>query len=98
VLVDRLNVFLDRPVVDQTGIQGRFDIDLPRWGTPQPVTSPPGIASPPAAGANREPLFAPADPAVLMALLEDHLGLRLESTRARVDVYVVEHVERPTPN
>lgn len=34
----------------------------------------------------------------LFTALEDQLGLRLESTRAPVDVLVIDHVEQPSPN
>ena len=34
----------------------------------------------------------------LPTALQEQLGLKLESTRAPVDVLVIDHVERPTPN
>lgn len=34
----------------------------------------------------------------LFTALEDQLGLRLESTKAPVDVLVIDHVEQPSPN
>jgi uncharacterized protein (TIGR03435 family) len=47
-----------------------------------------------------ELLVAPADSSVppLFGALQEQLGLRLESTRAPVEVLVIESVERPTPN
>ena len=37
------------------------------------------------------------EPPLFTALLEQ-LGLKLERTRGPVDVLVIDHVERPTPN
>jgi uncharacterized protein (TIGR03435 family) len=33
-----------------------------------------------------------------MSAVEQQLGLKLESTKALVDILVVAHIERPTPN
>ena len=80
---------LDRPVVDQTGLTGRFDFTL-KW-TPDETqfaglgakVTPPGDNDP------RPNLFT---------AMQDQLGLKLESTRALVDVIVIDHVERPSEN
>ena len=90
VLVDALTAFLDRNVVDRTGIQGRFDIDLPPWNTA-------GLPRPQGADAAEELQPSQDDPSIF-TLLQEQLGLRLESTRAPLDIYVVDHVERPTAN
>jgi uncharacterized protein (TIGR03435 family) len=79
-LADALTLFLDRPVIDRTGLRGRFDIVVPPWrsrDTSQEVTT--------------------LDASVF-TLLEEQLGLRLEPTRAPRDVYVIDHIEAPTPN
>ena len=41
---------------------------------------------------------APADVADLFTAFQEQLGLKLESTRAPVDVLVIDHVEQPTPD
>ena len=82
---------LDRPVVDQTGIKGRWDFTL-KW-TPdesQFVTlRPPGSMLPPPKD------DAPPD---LFTAIQQQLGLKLEATKALVDVMVIDHVEKPSPN
>ena len=72
---------VDRPVVDQTGLTGRFDLRL-TW-TPD---------GPPPATEN---LNAPPD---LFTAIQEELGLKLISTKAPVDVLVVDHVGQPSPN
>jgi len=89
-LAGALMPFLDRSVIDRTGIQERFDIDLPSWST----GAPPGER---AADLVQEPQPDPNDPSIF-TLVQERLGLRLESTRAPIDMYVIDHVERPAPN
>lgn len=84
-----LTLFSDRFVVDRTGIQGRFDIELPPWSTGGPPRST-------SADLVQEPQPDPNAPSLFTIVQE--LGLRLEPTRAPIDMYVVDHVERPTPN
>lgn len=77
---------LGRPVVDQTGLTGRFDFTL-QW-TPE-------SNGPAQSGANA-PLNSQG-PTFLEAL-KDQLGMKLKSTKASMDVLVVDHVERPSEN
>jgi uncharacterized protein (TIGR03435 family) len=80
---------LDRPVVDRTGIPGRFDFTL-NWAPDEfQFLDRPGNAPPPAVD--------PASPGLFKAI-EDQLGLKLESTKAAFDILVIEHVEKPSEN
>lgn len=81
---------LDRPVVDQTGLQGKFDFTLD-W---TPDESQFG-----GAGAHLPPPSDKADaPPGLFTALPEQTGLRLEPTKALVSVLVVDHVEKPSEN
>ena len=40
----------------------------------------------------------PDDPPDFFTAIQEQLGLRLESTRAPVDTFVIDHIERPTEN
>ena len=84
-LLERL---VNRKVVDETGLQGAFDIRLEFSSDQMPIPIPPGD-TPPA---------APRDGLSLFTALEDQLGLELRSVRGPVDVIVIESAERPSPN
>jgi uncharacterized protein (TIGR03435 family) len=77
---------LARPVVDRTGLSGRFDFAL-EW-------SPETNSLPAAAG---EPTPDTQGPSFQEALREQ-LGLKLESARAPLQILVIDQVERPSEN
>jgi uncharacterized protein (TIGR03435 family) len=81
---------LDRPVVDKTGLQGRFDFTL-RWTPDETQFAGLGVRVPP-------PSNDPDAPPGLFTAFQEQLGLKLESTKAPVDVLVVDRVERPSEN
>lgn len=81
---------LDRPVVDQTGLPGRYDFSLQWTPDDSQYGGRGGQAPPPANGGN-----APPD---LFAAMQEQLGLKMEATRAPVDVIVIDHVEKPSDN
>jgi bla regulator protein BlaR1 len=75
---------LGRPVVDQTGLSGRFDFRLDWVPEPDgPVTgdNPPDF---------RGPTFQEA--------LHDQLGLKLKATVGPIRTPVIDHIERPSEN
>jgi len=81
---------LDRPVVDQTGLTGRYDFTL-RWTPDETQFAGMGIRVPPPTG------DASAAPGLFTAI-QEQLGLKFEATKAPVDVLVVDHAERPSDN
>lgn len=76
---------LDRPVVDRTGLSGRYDFDLEfapdetLWGgiLPRPANS---------------------DKPGLFEAIREQLGLRLEATKGPVETLVIDQVELPSEN
>jgi uncharacterized protein (TIGR03435 family) len=82
MLTKQLSAVLGRPVTDETGLTGQYDFKLD-W-TPDPG---------PSDGSNNTAL----GPSIFTALT-DQLGLRLESKKGPVQVYVIEKIERPTEN
>ena len=87
-----LNDSLPLPVVDQTGLgKARFNFIL-KW-TPDGSQSQPGGAA--AGAASAENPDAPPD---IFTAMQQQLGLKLESTKAPVDVMVIDRVDKPSPN
>jgi uncharacterized protein (TIGR03435 family) len=81
-----LSSFVNRVVVDRTGLDGRYDIEL-KWTPEQPAQGRAG--EPPATDPNAISIFT---------AIQEQLGLRLNSTRDMVDVLVIDTLEHPTPN
>ena len=79
---------LDRPVVDQTGIAGRYDFTL-TWTPDDSQFRGMGIIRVP------PPPDNPTAPNLFTAI-QEQLGLRLESTKAPAEVLVIDRVEKPT--
>jgi len=72
-----------RPVLNRTGLEGRYDVEYSY--APQPAD--PGVTS----------AFRPDTPG-LLAAVEEQLGLKLEAERTDVPVLVIDSVERPSEN
>jgi uncharacterized protein (TIGR03435 family) len=82
---------LGRPIRDNTGLTGGYDIDLsfmPEGGRGGPVGPPPPGA----------PTFPAPDPDApsLFTAIQEQLGLKLESERGPVEVIVIDSIEQPT--
>ena len=73
---------LGRPVVDRTGLVGRYTFKL-NW-TPDSASPPNGPD-------------ADQGPSIFTAI-QEQLGLKLEGTHAPVQVLIVDHIERPAEN
>ena len=83
-LVFKLSRLLDRPVVNNTALEGNFDFKL-EW-TPD---SGPGTPDAPV-----ETSFGPS----LFTALQQQLGLRLEAAKGPMDVLVIDRADRPSEN
>jgi uncharacterized protein (TIGR03435 family) len=73
MLAQFLEPSVSRNVIDRTGLEGVFDLELE---------------------------YAPTDPAgvSVFTALKEQLGLKLESTKAPIDVLVIDHADKPTPD
>jgi uncharacterized protein (TIGR03435 family) len=83
----------DRPIIDRTGLSGAFDIDL-EW-TPDPGQS---RSTDSAARAAAAVAATPGERTSIFTALQEQLGLRLQPTRASLEVLVIDKLERPTPD
>lgn len=81
---------VDRPAVDQTGLSERYDFQL-KWTPDSARAAALGSGAPPAPS-------GPDDPPDLFAAFQQQLGLKLESTKAPVDVLVIDKVQKPSEN
>jgi uncharacterized protein (TIGR03435 family) len=89
-LASSLGQFVQRVVVDRTGLDGNYDMDL-KWTPDQMPQGAPAAAKP------AEPIGDPNNPSLFTAL-QEQLGLKLEGQRGPVEVIVVQTVDRPIPD
>ena len=75
----------DRPVVDKTGLAGRYDFDL-EW-TPDETQF----------DGQRQETLESTKPG-LFAAIQKQLGLRLEAAKGIVQALAIDRIERPSEN
>jgi uncharacterized protein (TIGR03435 family) len=99
--LDALGMQLDRPIIDATGLTGKYDITLDFAPDPailQAKMAAMGVAPPPGLvqdSGTQDPNGA----ATIFSALPDQLGLRLEARKGPVDLLVVDSVQKtPTEN
>lgn len=81
---------LDRPVVDRTGLKGRWDFTL-KWTPDESQFAGMGVKVPP-------PSDAADAPPPLFTAIQEQLDLKLEAQKTSVPVLVIDHVDHPSPN
>jgi uncharacterized protein (TIGR03435 family) len=86
-LINFLAGHLARPIRDETGLEGVYDVTL-RF-TPSDES---------ANAATREQLAAEPAGQSLFAAIQEQLGLRLEPRKVPVKAFLIDHVERPSQN
>jgi bla regulator protein blaR1 len=89
-LASALTAFVDRPVVDRTGLRGTFDVDL-RW-TPDDYHFVSGQ------GEGRSVAESPEPGPSIIAAVQEQLGLKLSAARGPVEVLAIDHAEKPSGN
>ena len=88
--MEMLSGILNAPVIDQTGLKGKYDItiDGAKYMDQLSKHTESGVAPDP---------MGPA--ALVMIAIQDELGLKVESRKAPVDLLIVDHAEKiPTEN
>lgn len=97
MLTGSLSSLLGRHVANETGLEGPFDFKL-EW-TPDPSMRGPGGLPGPPPGAGPGPEPSASDPGVsIFTALTEQLGLKLESKKGQVPVFVIEKIEKPSEN
>jgi uncharacterized protein (TIGR03435 family) len=78
-----------RPVLDRTGLSGRWDAQIDFVPTFVSGPNDPAVPVPNPA--------ADSGPSMLSAM-RDQLGLKLQAAKAKAEFLVIDHVEKPTPD
>jgi uncharacterized protein (TIGR03435 family) len=91
-VVEYVQDFTDRPLLDKTGLTGFYDIQTEGWA-PMRVT-PASLGGAPQSG---DVTVNNSDRPTLFDVFEK-LGLQMESQRAVIEMFVIDHVERPSEN
>jgi uncharacterized protein (TIGR03435 family) len=81
---------MDKPVVDHTGLTARYDFTL-NWTPDESQFEGMGMKVPSATD-------DPNAPPVLSTAMQEQLGLKFEATKAPAEVFVIDHVEKPSAN
>jgi uncharacterized protein (TIGR03435 family) len=87
--VQGLSKYLKRPVVDKTGLTGRYDFTLHYAPDAKPYA--------PIGGASDDAASDPTGPSIFTAI-QEQLGLKLEAKKDPLAMIAIEHVERPSGN
>ena len=83
-MIDLMTNILRAPVIDNTGLKGRYDLTL-------------NVAKYAAdmAAQGKSMDSAPADPAALISMvLQEELGLKLEAKKLPLELLIVDHAEK----
>ena len=93
-LASQLSNFLGRTVVDKAELTGTYDLKLEWQPDENQVANFQSMGVPEGLGA---PATDPMGPS-LFAALQEQLGLRLESQKGPVEMFVIERLEKPSAN
>jgi uncharacterized protein (TIGR03435 family) len=89
-LASGMENYTDRPLLDKTGLQGLYHIETTPWLPMQ-------VGPPPAPGVKAEDGTYQTDLPTIFTVFEK-LGLKMEPGKEKVDVYVIDSVEKPSAN
>ena len=88
-LAQVLSGSVGRPVLDRTGLNSAYDLEL-EWSSDL------GLRQAPPGSAGTSELTP--DGLSLFTAMQEQLGLRLQPTRGPVEVIVIDRAEAPTPD
>jgi bla regulator protein BlaR1 len=86
-LIDLLKALESVPVLDKTGLTGKYDFNIAFSRDPE-TQMPPGHSLPPTN--DSEP--------TIFAAPQDQLGLKLVRIKVPLEEIVIDHIEKPSPN
>ena len=80
---------LSHTIIDKTGLTGGYDFHLQWTPADSSPAGPDGNSTSSESDSNKPSLFT---------ALQEQLGLRLELQKGPVDVIVIDHIDKPSPN
>jgi uncharacterized protein (TIGR03435 family) len=95
-LVSIIAPYVDRPVIDKTGLTGLFDFHL-EYVSSHFGSSGPRILNGSSVVDSPEPSDGSIGPSIIEAFREQ-LGLKLSPAHANVEFIVIDNVEKPSPD
>lgn len=87
-LCRQLSAYVDRDIIDKTGVKGAFDVHLDL--TPADLGYPDAVPDPSSP-------FTPGDGDAIASAVRK-LGLQMRSAKGSAQFLVIDHVERPSEN
>jgi len=87
-VIATISARVGRPVVDETGLTGKYDV-LAQWNPGDAAALPPSDGS--------KALPSDSGPSIFTAI-QEQLGLKLESKKGPVEIIVVDRAEKPKEN
>jgi len=97
MFADHLSQRLGRSVIDKTGLKGEYDLSL-QWTPEQNEMMRSVFGGAPEGPGGKEPAPPPDSGPTIFTALQEQLGLKLESAKGPVTIYVIAHIEQPSPN
>jgi len=94
-LIQIISQQVGRTVIDKTGLNGRYDFTWQFNQNANPGAGRSGGGPP--AGAGSASSFD-SEPPSIFTVLQEELGLKLESGKGPVEVIVLDHIEKPSDN
>jgi len=91
-LLDMLANQVDRPVVDETGLKGKYDFTLEFAPEMRNMPGMPMMMAGRGPGGETPPETEPAPS--LFTAVQEQLGLKLDARKAAVDMVVIDHLEK----
>lgn len=102
-LTNIMSLFMDRPVLDQTGLKGTYDVDfvfMPDERDQLQSRLGPAMMPPPGAGdTHASDSISDANPGSIFSAVQESLGLKLDPRKSPAEILVIDHAEKvPTEN
>lgn len=93
VFARQLSTIMGKEVIDKAGFAGRFSLHL-EFAMDDALAGLPNPGGPDASAPATDLAVRPS----IRIALQEQLGLKLETSKGPVDVFVIDHVEKPSGN